>query len=53
MQLLISHFDVGNRMLGNIMIRMTTVMPIITGVTKGANRFSFILFLKGHIVFVF
>ena len=52
MRLLISRFDVGNRTLGNITIRMTTGIPI-TGVTKGANRFSFIQFLKGHIVFVF
>ena len=50
MQLLISPFDVGNKILGNIMIRTTTRRPII-GVTKGANRFSFILFLKGQVVF--
>ena len=47
MQLLISLFDVGSKILGNIMIRMTTGRPIIIEVTKEANRFSFILFLKG------
>ena len=47
MRLLISRFDVGNKILGNIIIRMTTGRPIIVGVTKGANKFSFILSLKG------
>lgn len=33
-------------MLRNIMIRMTIGSPIIVGVMKEANKFSFILFLK-------
>lgn len=46
-RLLISRLDEGNRMLGNIMIRITIGRPIIVGVAKEANRFSFILILKG------
>lgn len=34
-------------MLGIIMIKMTIGIPTIVGVMKEANRFSFILFLKG------
>ena len=48
---IISHFDVGNKILGNIVIKITTGRPIIVGVMKEANRFSFILFLKGWTVF--
>ena len=46
-RLLISRLGDGNRILGNIIIRMTTGNPIIVGVVKEANRFSFIFFLKG------
>lgn len=44
---MISRLDDGNRMVGNIMIRVTTGRPIIVGVMKEANRFSFILSVKG------
>lgn len=46
-RLLISRLVEGNSMLGNIMIRITTGRPIIVGVMKEENRFSFILFLRG------
>ena len=51
MRLLISRFDVGNKILGNIIIKITIGRPIIVRVMKEANRFSFILFLKGWTVF--
>lgn len=34
---------------GNIMIRTTMHKPAIVGVMKEANRFSFILILKGYL----
>lgn len=40
-------------MLWNIIIRMTIGSPIIVEVMKEANKFSFILVLKGCFVFVF
>ena len=40
-------------MLWNIIIRMTIGSPRIVGVMKEANKFSFILVLKGCFVFVF
>lgn len=40
-------------MLGNMMIRITIGRPIIVGVAKEANRFSFILILKGQSVLLF
>lgn len=46
-------FDAGNNKLGNMTIRVTRRRPRITGVMKKANRFSFILCLKGCFVFVF
>lgn len=46
-------FDVGNRRLGNITIRVASGRPIIIGVMKEANKFSFILFLRDYFVFVF
>ena len=52
-RLLISRFDVGNSKLGNKTMRVTRGRPSIIGVMKEANRFSFILFLKGCFVFVF
>ena len=52
-RLLISRFDVGNSKLGNKTIRVTRGRPNIIGVMKEANRFSFILFLKGCFVLVF
>lgn len=45
-RLLISRFGEGNRILGNIMIITTIGSPIIVGVMKEENRFSFIFFLK-------
>lgn len=45
-RLLISRLGEGNRMLGNKMIRITMGRPIIVGVVKEANRFSFIFLLK-------
>lgn len=40
-------------MLGNMMIRITIGRPTIVGVAKEANRFSFILILKGQSVLLF
>ena len=51
--LLTSRFDVGNNKLGNKTMRVTKGRPIIIGAMKEANRFSFILFLKGCFVSVF
>lgn len=45
--MLINRLDEGNRILGNMMIRITIGRPIIVGVAKEVNRFSFILILKG------
>ncbi len=52
-RLLISRFGVGNKMDGSIMIRVVIGIPSITGVIKGVNKFSFMLCLKGFVVFVF
>ena len=52
-QLLTSRFDAGNNKLGNKTMRVTRGRPIIIGSMKEANRFSFILFLKGCFVSVF
>lgn len=52
-RLLISRLGEGNRMLGNMMIRITIGRPTIVGVAKEANRFSFILILKGQSVLLF
>ena len=52
-RLLISRFDVGNSRLGNKTMRVTRGRPSIIGVMKEANRFSFILFLKGCLVLMF
>ena len=52
-QLFISWFDIGNSKLGNRTMRVTRGRPSIIGVMKEANRFSFILFLKGCFVLVF
>ena len=51
--MLISRLGVGNRMLGNKIIKITIGSPIIVGVAKEANKFSFILFLKGYCVLGF
>lgn len=51
--MLISRFDVGNSRLGNKTIRVTRGRPSTIGVMKEANRFSFILILKGYFVLVF
>lgn len=45
-RLLISRFVEGKRIVGNIIIKITMGRPIIVGVMKEANRFSFIWFLK-------
>lgn len=50
--MLINRFDVGNNRLGNMTMRVARGRPRIIGVMKEANRFSFILFLKGCFVFV-
>lgn len=47
-RLLISRSGDGNRMLGNKTIRTTIGRPIIVGVAKEANRFSFIFLLRVH-----
>jgi hypothetical protein len=46
-RLVISRLVEGNIIVGNIIIRMTIGRPIIVGVMKEANRFSFIWFLRG------
>ena len=48
-----NQFDIGNNKLGNMVIRAVRKRSRIIGVMKEANRFSFILFLKGCFVFVF
>lgn len=45
-------FDVGNNRLGNMTMSVVSGRPRIIGVIKEANKFSFILFLKGYFVFV-
>ena len=52
-RLFTSRFDVGNNKLGNKTMRVTKGRPIIIGAMKEANRFSFILFLKGCFALVF
>lgn len=49
-RLLISRFVEGKRIVGNIIIKTTMGRPIIVGVMKEANRFSFIWFLRGWYV---
>lgn len=49
-RLLISRLEEGNNIFGNKTIRTTIGRPIIVGVMKEANRFSFICFLKGFYV---
>lgn len=51
-RLLIRRSDDGNKIDGNIMMAMTIGKPIIVGVMKEANRFSFILILKGCLFFL-
>lgn len=46
-RLVTSRLGDGNRMLGNRIIRVTMGRPIIVGVMKEENRFSFIWFLMG------
>uniref|UniRef100_A0A8C3W9P1 Uncharacterized protein n=1 Tax=Catagonus wagneri TaxID=51154 RepID=A0A8C3W9P1_9CETA len=50
MRLLISRLGVGKSILGNIMMSVIMGSPIIVGVIKEVNRFSFILFLNGFFV---
>lgn len=45
-RLLIRRVGVGNRIIGNIIIIITTGNPMIEGVMKGENKFSFIWILK-------
>ena len=49
-RLLIRRFEDGNRIEGNIMMATTIGNPIIVGVMNEANRFSFILILKGFLL---
>lgn len=51
-RLLIKRSDDGNKIDGNIMMVTTIGRPIIVGVMKEANRFSFILILKGYLFFL-
>lgn len=44
----ISRLDEVRSIGGSMMMRITIGRPIIVGVTKEANRFSFILILKGY-----
>lgn len=50
-RLLISRLGAGNSRLGHT-IRMTMGSPVIVGVMQEANKFSFLLFLKGYFAFV-
>ena len=45
-RLLINRFGEGNMMLGNMVMAITIGSPIIVGVMKEENKFSFIFFLK-------
>lgn len=49
-RLLTSRFVEGKRIVGNMIIRMTMGRPIIVGVMKEENKFSFIWFLRGWYV---
>lgn len=51
-RLLINRFVDGNNRLGNMIIRGTIGSPIIVGVMKEANKFSFIWFVMGLLVAV-
>lgn len=51
-RLLIRRFDDGNKMDGNMIMAITIGSPIIVGVIKEANRFSFILILKDFLFFL-
>lgn len=44
---------VGNRIIGNMIIRITTGNSMIEGVMKEENKFSFIWILKAWFVFLF
>lgn len=48
--MLIRRFEDGNKIDGNIIIVTTIGRPIIVGVMNEANRFSFILVLKGFLL---
>lgn len=50
-RLVSSRLEEGIKMFGTAMIRITTGSPIRVGVMKEANRFSFILNLKGFLTF--
>jgi hypothetical protein len=49
-QLLINRFGAGSIILGKRITKVTIGSPIIVGVMKEVNRFSFIFFLKGFLV---
>lgn len=51
-RLLMRRFDDGNRIDGNMIMAVTIGRPIIVGVMKEANRFSFILILKEFLFFL-
>lgn len=52
-RLLIRRLGEGNRIIGNIIIIVTTGMPINVGVMKEANRFSFIFLLRVFCILYF
>lgn len=52
-RLLISRVGAGNKIVGNMMIRVMMGMPSITGVIKEVNRFWFMQCFRGSAVFVF
>jgi hypothetical protein len=49
-QLLINQFGAGSIILGKRITKVTIGSPVIAGVMKEVNRFSFIFFLKGFLV---
>lgn len=51
-RLVVNRLELGNNMVGNIIISVIIGSPIRVGVRKGANRFSFILTLRGYYVVV-
>lgn len=50
--MLIKRSDDGNKIDGNMIMVTTIGSPITVGVMKEANRFSFILILKGFLFFL-
>jgi hypothetical protein len=52
-QLLINQFGAGSIILGKKITKVIIGSPIIVGVMKEVNRFSFIFFLKGFLFYRF